>query len=368
MRRAAIVVLWTIAAGFATAAGDTLDDLGAPDARAVATAVGALEHSSHDADELFAAGRACEDKLLDPARALAIYDRILAEMPDARVAAAARRRADSIRSELGPHGEHAQRAAELAQLIARADTLPAAEVTRRATVLADAAWPGASAAALWLADWQRRTAQLEAAQAQYAAIVARWPGTPQAATALRSGAGTALDAHRWSLAEDLATRLAAEDPADRVLRDDLFIAAARGRFRDRLYLAAWLVLAAVVLALALSLTEAALRGGRRRPSLRPPVEVLFLAPASAVLLGAAVTANRAIVPAVAWLCIGGLVFAWLSGATLDLLRTRGRAVRARALMHVLVCIVGVAALGYIALMRDGLLDMLVETVRFGPDA
>jgi hypothetical protein len=34
---------------------------------------------------------------------------------------------------------------------------------------------------------------------------------------------------------------------------------------------------------------------------------------------------------------------------------------------VLACIAGVAAVAYIALTRDNLLDALIETVRFGPD-
>jgi hypothetical protein len=59
--------------------------------------------------------------------------------------------------------------------------------------------------------------------------------------------------------------------------------------------------------------------------------------------------------------------AWLSGAALDALRARERPVRARALVHVAVCLVGIAALGYVVMMRDNLLDMVIETVKFGPE-
>lgn len=368
MWRAAIVVVLAIAHGAAAQGVEQgIDALGSADPSAVARAVEDVERSSHDPDVLFAAGRACEDKLLDPARALAIYERILREMPDARVWAAAQRRAEALRAELGPNREHAREATELAQLVADADHLPPAEITRRATALADAEWPGAPTAALWLADWLRRTSQFAEAQARYAAVATRWPGSPQAIIALRSGAGNALDAHAWSLAEELAHRLPTQDPSDAVLRDDLLEAASRGRLRDRLYRSAWLVLGVVLAALALSLAEAALRGGRRRPSLRPPAEVLFLAPVAAVLIAVAFTAHRAIVPAVTMISVGGLVFAWLSGAALDLLRARDRPVHARAILHIAACVVGVVALGYIALMRDGLLEMLIETVRFGPD-
>jgi hypothetical protein len=35
-------------------------------------------------------------------------------------------------------------------------------------------------------------------------------------------------------------------------------------------------------------------------------------------------------------------------------------------VHVAACAVAVLAVGYIAVTHDGLLDMLAETVRFGP--
>src|SRR5262249_56552498 len=49
-------------------------------------AITALPDSRADADLLLAAGRACEDKLLDPERAVAIYDRIVERYPDAHAA------------------------------------------------------------------------------------------------------------------------------------------------------------------------------------------------------------------------------------------------------------------------------------------
>jgi len=151
-------------------------------------------------------------------------------------------------------------------------------------------------------------------------------------------------------------------PSDALVRDDLLARAARGRLRGRAYPAAWIVLALVVAGLGISLATA--RPTRR--ALRPPLEVAFAAPIAAVLVAVAFTANRLIAPAVGIVAGGGLVLAWLSAAGLDAARTTG-SVRRRAIMHVLACVAGVVALGYIAVTRDGLLDMLVETVRFGPD-
>ncbi len=347
-----------------------VDKLATDDPQALAAAITEIEHAPTTprlADTLLAAARACEDQLLDPERALAIYDRIVRELPDARVSIAAKRRAEHLRVAVGARGEHAREAAALAHLIATADRLPAAEVERRAAALAAASWPGAPDAGLWLAEWMRRAERWTDAQARYAAVIARWPGSPQATVAARDGAGNALEAHDWQLADELATTLPHADPADADVRADLIDAAARGRLRDRLVTIAWLALIGVVAALLGSLAEAALRGGRRRPSLRPPIEVMLLSPIAAVLATVAFTSHRAIAPAVTLISAGGIVLAWLSGITLELLAARDRSVRLRAAGHVLACVVGIAALGYLALMHDGLLDVLVETVRFGPE-
>ncbi|HEU4729289.1 MAG TPA: tetratricopeptide repeat protein, partial [Kofleriaceae bacterium] len=198
-----------------------LDALGADDVHEVERAVAAIAAAparQADPDVLFAAARACEDRLLDPARAVAIYARIVADHPGARVATAASRRIAALSELIGPAGHPGQSAAlaaELAQLVARADAEPAASVLLRGERLAGTAWPGAPAAALWLGDWLRRSGRLVEAQAHYARVVASWPASPQARAALRGGAGCALEAHDWSLAAALAHRLPAAGPAAR---------------------------------------------------------------------------------------------------------------------------------------------------------
>src|SRR5206468_10211992 len=107
--------------------------------------------------------------------------------------------------------------------------------------------------------------------------------------------------------------------------------------------------------------------GRRAPRARPPIEVMFLAPMAGVLVAVAFAAQRVIAPAVARITITGVALAWLSGAALDVLRTRGRATRARSLVHVAACVLGVLAIAYLSIVRDGLLDLVVETARYGPE-
>src|SRR6185503_18804887 len=129
-------------------------------------------------------------------------------------------------------------------------------------------------------------------------------------------------------------RLPAGDEVDRAVKEDLLDGASTGRLRDRLYVAAWIGLVLASLLLLASLIEAIVRGGVRRPALRPPIEVMFLAPVAAVIVAASFTAHRAIAPAVLQISIVGVIAAWVSGAALDLVRSRGRPVRARAIAHV----------------------------------
>jgi tetratricopeptide (TPR) repeat protein len=371
LARLFVVALVVLACRIASADGVLVDGLGADDPEQVAAAVEAIESAPAGtpdlADALFAAGRACEDTLVDPARALALYERIMRELPDARVAIAASRRAEALRARVGSGGQHAKLAAELAQLVADANRLAPDELVRRGEALATATWPGAPDAMLWLAEWLRRAGRFDEAQDRYARVAARWAGTPHEVLAIRGGAGCALDAHDWERAEALAVQLPELDAADRVMREDLLAAAERGRRRDRWYVLSWIAVLAACGALVASLVEAAVHGGFRRPDLRPPVEVLFLAPAAAVLVGVALTTHQLIAPAVLTLSIGGLVLAWLSGTALDMLRARGRRVFERTLAHIAISLVAVAALGYIVITRDNLLDMVIETVRFGPD-
>jgi hypothetical protein len=360
-----VVVLASLAAGAAADAGALLDGLATDDPSALARAIGAVEAAPTDADALFAAARACEERLGDPRRALALYDRILRDAPDERVASAAAHRAARLRTELGADGAHATEAAALAGLIATADRRPAEETWRAAAALAAAPWPGAPDAALWLGEWQRRRGEHLAALETFEDVLARWPASPQALVARREAAAAAVDAGAWDRAAVLAEALPHDAPSDQIIRDELLTAARAGRAHGRWYLAAWVALVLATLGLLAALLGAARRGGWR--VLRPPGEVLFLGPIVAILGLIALTTNALILPAVATIGGGGLGLAWMSGAALDAHRAAGRSLRLRAPLHAAACVVGVVALGYLALTRDGLLELLVETMRAGPE-
>ncbi|HLL25856.1 MAG TPA: hypothetical protein VK427_27145, partial [Kofleriaceae bacterium] len=224
----ALALVWSTARADAPAPDDGLalaDRLGATDRAAVARAVADIERAPATTpylDEAMGeAARACEDVLADPARALALYDRILRDYPDGSASRVARVRAKLLRDRVGTANAFAREAGELALLVTRADTMSAAEVVERADALAATDWPGAPDAAMFLAEWLQRHDRLDEAQARYAAVEARWPGSAQARAARRGGTSAAIAAHAWDRAEALLRSLPADDDADRVLREEL---------------------------------------------------------------------------------------------------------------------------------------------------
>lgn len=350
-------------------AGELSDRLATDDPRALAEAIAEIERTPSTAPELadllYTAGRACEDKLADPARALALYDRLLREQPDTKAALGAEHRAAHLRTLTGEG--HADQAQAFARLVVEADRLSPADVVTRGEALATAAWPGAAEATLWLADWLRGHGRFREADAHFATLLATWPHAPQARLAASGQAGAAIEAHALERAASLIAALPASTDEGRAVQADLRRALARAVWREHLDLVARLVLVLVLCLLFGSLLEAAARGGWRRPSLRPPFEIWFLGPISLVLAVASFTANQAIAPAVLRIAIAGVVLAWISGTTLDLLRVRRRAFRLRSLGHIALCALGVVAIAYLAISSSGLFDLLAETLKNGPE-
>ncbi|MGE5182793.1 MAG: tetratricopeptide repeat protein [Acidobacteriota bacterium] len=356
MHRVALVFVLLLLVARAAAA--PLDDLAASDPRAVAAAVDAIEHGAPDADALFAAARACELRLHDPAHAARLYERIVREQPDARVALSAQRRGETLRAELGPHDEYAAQAAAFSDLVATADTLTPEQVIARADTVAAGNWPGTPDVELWLAGWLHGRGRFRAALRVYGELARRWPSSPQALDGARDAASCALDAKDWDLAQQLATQLPGGNPVEDAARAELIAAAKRGRRQAALEHAAWLALLLALAVLGASLYDAIHRGGRRWPALRPPVEAMFLAPLATLLCAIAWLGQRTIAPAVTRISVTGIVLGWLSGAALDLLRARGRPARARSLVHVAACVLGVVAIAYISIVHDNLIDLL----------
>ncbi len=364
-------VVWAFAVWCSTANGfaaSLVDGLATQDRRGLELAVEAIERAPATtadlASTLLVAARACETRLADPVRALALYARIGQDFPNDSSAWVAARRAEQLRSQVGAGGEQAK---QFSELVAQADRVSADEVSRRATALAEAAWPGAPEVALWVAGYFQRLRRFREADQRYADVIARWPSSRFAIRAARARAGAALESRAWDRAAALAEALPNDDPSDVAIRAEVLHAAGLGAARATRYVGAWIAVGIAVLTLMVSLAQVLRRSMVRPGALWLPFEVLFLAPIGIVLVGASFTAHNAIGPAVLRIVATGIVLAWISGTGLDLARANGHSTRMRSIVHAATCALGAIAIGYIAVVHDGLLDMLLETVRFGPE-
>jgi hypothetical protein len=319
------------------------------------------------ADAMFSTARACETGGGDPSIALALYQRILRDYGDERAAVGANLRAKALVALIGDAGEGAEEARELAELRAAHGFRPDDAVLERAAALARSTWPGAGEAALWRADRLRELDRLAEAAAAYDDLLARFPGSRWARPAGEGAAAVAIERSRFDEARRRIAALPAGDPADEAVRADLSEQLVRREQREAWYVRSWFGLAAAVAILLASLIHAGRSPRRILAALRPPVEVLFAAPVVAVLIIMSLTGHFAIGPAVEIIAGGGLAIAWLSAAGLVAARDAGLTMPPRVAVHIVATLVAVAATAYIGVMHGDLLEMLIETLAFGPD-
>jgi tetratricopeptide (TPR) repeat protein len=363
-------------------------------------------HPAHPlaAEALFSAARLYEERLAQPGRALALYRTLIEGHPDSRTALAASRRAGDIERQLDPGGTGDVALARFTEILQgfsgraqagpeagpetgravgpeagpEAENDPEAEMASIAAVEALLAehptWPGTPRALLWLAEIHRRAGRDHDALARYLQAARDWPTSDEAVHAWRGAGDMAARLGRFDEAERHYRSIPVSEPAAQRSRDDALAGLTRSRLRARVYLACFAIIAAVLLGLLASLRQAT---GSARAALRAltrvPTEVLFMLPIAALLTAGSFTGHESIGPAVTLVCAGGLVLAWLSGAGLDAARAPDSAAelrrlrRLRPLAHAAAVALAVLALCYIALHRGHLVDMILETVRFGPD-
>jgi len=337
-------------------------------------AVAALEAIAHDAptsplapEALLLAARAAEEQLGDPARALATYDAIVARYPDARAAVAAGRRGADLRAMIGPGVEGATEARAWAALRTGAGLTLTTAQHAEAERLAAAAWPGAIDAALWLADLDERAGAVAAARTRLAALAIRVAGTPRAVDVVRATAALAVRTRDVTTATRLLAELPADSARDAALRSELAAEIDRLATQARVVLAARIVALLALLVLLGSLVTAAGSLGAAVRSLRPPLDVWYVAPVLGVVALAAATGFTGIGRAVAFIASAGVAVTWLSAAALDVAATRGRRSRWRPLVHAVVAPALVLAIATSVLLAGDLADLVLATLREGPD-
>jgi TolA-binding protein len=320
-------------------------------------------------DALFSAGRLYEERLSDPSRAASLYRTLSERYPDSRTALAASRRLAILQTDLGPDNAGAEALARFIDIQQQFWQRSESEsISMMEKVLADyPSWAGAPRAVLWLANIHQRAGRLSTAAGYYEQVLERWPESDHVFRALRGAGDTALQRDRFDEAEDYYRRLPATGSPDHTLnRANALYDVARMRTRAHIYTGAFILLGLIAIGLLVSLRHAAGSfSAAARGLWPPPTEVLFMAPVAAILVGAGYTDFYAIGPAVAIVTGGGMAVAWLSGAGLAAAPQPCGPMRAAG--HVIASLTAVLALCYIALHRGHLLDLIIETVRFGPD-
>lgn len=352
------------------------------DYAAAATAFVALADAAPDSaladDALFTAAKLYEERLADPARARTLYTRLVDAYPDSRTALAARRRLDDLTAAIGPDHQGAQALARFTDILQHFTERGEREsLTMAEAVLADYPdWPSRSRVLTWMGDVHQRGSRHRLALTRYlqaakAAEAAGAEARAEAQVAAYRGAGeAALALGRFDAAEGYFRQMpVGADPSRIRSLEDALERVERARLRALLYVLSFAVIAVVVLLfIGLLRTAASTWHEALRAARTVPPEAVFMLPIAGILMAASLTAHYAIAPAVAVICIGGLTITWLSGIGLLAARARREGIGPwRPAVHALASVLAVIALTYIALHHNRLVDMIIETVRFGPD-
>lgn len=304
----------------------------------------------------------------DPARAAALLERLAGRYPTNRSAAWARSHAAELERAADPRWRDVTAAHDAIVATVGRDRGDPHPALRRLADLIDASpgYPRAAAARLWLGDRWLEQGDFDLAVAAYRAAAATPGATPVERRLAQLGRISALTALDDFAAADRELAALAADPA----ADPIAIARARDeldtlRARHALRIAAWILLsvlagaALVLIRRAAGSTRAALRA-----LVRPPIEAYFLVPVAAIVIAVATTGNALVASAVRWICIGGVIVTWLSGAVLASTRD---APRWRLALHVVAVAAAAGAVLYLAIARGQLPDLILETWKHGPE-
>lgn len=344
-----------------------LDLAGKDDARAAAAmeALAEADPTGEYADDaLVEAAELLEDKLGRPDRARDLYARLLARAPHSRLALRARARLDFLDANLKTGAEPL---AEYQRILYGFAARPPLESAARMAALVEAHpdFALADKALLWLAGTLAREGRREEAERRYLEVESRFPGGESWALGRKGRAELRLlGGHPFearALYRSILESKAAEapGPAQDAARAGLDAAEAAIRRLAGLALAL-AYLAGVVVVLLVSARP--LRWPRPMPA-----ELVFYAPVAGLFVLCGATENRSILIATLLLATGGGVL--LAASSLSTMRrlARGPLGPAAGIARALAIALAAAALLYAAVYMAGITDLVVETLRSGPD-
>jgi tetratricopeptide (TPR) repeat protein len=310
-------------------------------------------------DALFEAALISEEHLSDPTRAARLYEKVAHDYPSSRLARRARARADFLSMSLKT-GEAPLR--EYQDILNGFARRPHAEsLARMEKLLAE--HPGfalADRALYWLgATWldERRP---DLAVRNFLAVEERFPNGEWAARAKKARAdlllrtGHPLEARRLydqlGTSSDLLARAAGREGVAQV------------RSSIRRAIVWWLAVAYVIAFLLLHARTLA-----RLRAWRVPTELWFYLPVAGLFVIAGVTENLSILIATGTIAVGGGLIVWASCGVTAAELDRGTLTLRTRLGRVAAAAAAVLCVMYVAVQSTGLTDLMIETLRSGPE-
>jgi outer membrane protein assembly factor BamD (BamD/ComL family) len=312
--------------------------------------------STYADDALFEAAVVAEEHLSDPARAARLYDQLAKQYPTSRLARRARTRADFLLSSLKT-GEAPLREYEniLHEYARRPPSESLARMDKLLREHPDFAL--ADRALYWMGTTEAEQQHDDRAIARFLEVEQRFPASEWAGRAKKARAdillrtGHAAEARRvyeeLGRSTDLLARAASQEGLTAV--------------RSSVHRVIVLWVAIAYFALFLSGNLVILR--RLHAGFTVPTEVWFYLPVALVFVAAAATENGAIALATAGIALGGGIVVWLVCA---LLRARPGHWPAR-ISELAASTLAVVSVMYIAVQTTGLTDLVLETLRSGPE-
>ncbi len=332
-----------------------------------AEAAAALETLGHDSptdsfapDALFEAALVSEERLADPARARRLYTEVAAKYPSSRLARRAQMRADFLARSLST-GEAPLR--EYDDVLANAAARPRAESRARMEALLQK-WPDfalADRALYWLGQRLAEEHHPNEAIARFTECERRFPSSEWAQRSKKSRADIQLSRGHWFVARAAYRELlASHDAVSRSAGKEGLADSVTWMVRSNLVLASILYLLAFV--------WLQLRAVSPRARLAVmPVELLYYLPVAVLFVAAALTENRAIGVATSAIAVGGAVVVWLTSLGYAARLDRGPMSPLARAGRIAAVTVAVVALMFLAVQATGLTDVVIETLRTGPE-
>jgi TolA-binding protein len=319
-------------------------------------------------DALSEAARLDEERLGKPREAAELYERVARDYPSSRLATRARIRAADLRAGMGENGKDAATLADFNDILyGFAGRTREESIARLEALLSEHPdFPGAPRATYWLGTLYAKDHKWNHALALFREVESKWPDSSWAADAKKAEGDVLMGRHDWAAARAAYRSLMGRgDPALDAAATEALQLLDKEESRTRIASWAWIIGGLIILSYVGSARwgagswKAALRA-----LARPPLEAIYLLPVVALFIGAGLTEHGAIARTVLTIGVGGLAITWLMGAAL---RTRTRVSLVAALAHAGGATIAVAALAYAAIYHEGLVELVVNTIRFGTE-